>query len=381
MSYYRASLILCCGWLLTGAVLAEEQVVLKRNGAERTIAGKLVVEAADGGVLVLTPDYSLWAVEPQDIIERSSNAREFHPLSRETLEQQLLAELPKGFRVHHTAHYLICYNTSRAYAEWCGGLYERLYIAFYDHWQDRGFPLEEPKTPLVALVFQDKASYSEYAKTELGEAADSIIGYYSLTSNRVMMYDLTGVEGAGLGDKQGLAARVNQLLSRPEAERTVATIVHEATHQLAFNSGMQQRLADIPLWCSEGMAVYFETPDMKNSRGWKKVGAVNQLRLLTFRKSLPTRGADSLTALIQTDERFRNSKTAPEAYAEAWALNYYLLRFKQKEYVKYLEILAKKGALETSTPDERLQDFKSAFGDDLAKLDAAFVKYMLGVKL
>ena len=30
-------------------------------------------------------------------------------------------------------------------------------------------------------------------------------------------------------------------------ERTVATIIHEATHQLAFNSGLQVRFADNPL--------------------------------------------------------------------------------------------------------------------------------------
>ena len=42
----------------------------------------------------------------------------------------------------------------------------------------------------------------------------------------------------------------------------MATIVHEATHQIAFNCGMQQRYADIPLWLCEGMAVYFEAPDL-----------------------------------------------------------------------------------------------------------------------
>lgn len=374
-------MVVGCWLLIAHAAAAAEHVTLQRNDSEKTIHGKLLVEAEDGGLLVLAPDYSLWAVEPQHLVKRTTDEQPFAALGREALSEQLLAELPKGFRVHNTEHYLICYNTSRGYAEWCGALYERLYLAFYDYWADRGLKLEPPKTPLVALVFQDKRSYSEYARNELGEAADSIIGYYSLLSNRVMMYDLTGIEGAGLGDKQGMAARVNQLLSRPDGEQTVATIIHEATHQLAFNSGLQQRLADVPLWCSEGMAVYFETPDLKNSRGWRKVGAVNQLRLLAFRKSLAGRPADSLLTLIQSDERFRNGKTAPDAYAEAWALHYYLLRFKQKEYVKYLEILAKKGPLESNTPEERLAEFRSCFGEDLSKLDAAFVKYMLGVKL
>ena len=40
----------------------------------------------------------------------------------------------------------------------------------------------------------------------------------------------------------------------PDWERNVATIIHEATHQLAYNSGMQRRYADNPMWVSEGLA-------------------------------------------------------------------------------------------------------------------------------
>ena len=68
----------------------------------------------------------------------------------------------------------------------------------------------------------------------------------------------------------------------------VATIIHEATHQLAFNRGLQARFADVPLWVSEGIALYFETPDLRNSRGWQTVGAVNRVRLDRFRQYLTT---------------------------------------------------------------------------------------------
>jgi hypothetical protein len=361
------------------SVLAIEHVTFQREGVERKISGQLVVEAADGGVLLRAPDGRLWAIEPQDLVARSSDESPFEALPRDALAKQLSEELP-GFRIHHTEHYLICYNTSRAYAEWCGALYERLFKAFYSYWQDRGLTLAPPETPLVALVFQDKATYREYAQAELGAAVEAIDGYYSLPTNRVMMYDLTGVEGAGLGDRVGLSARVNAILSRPGAEGTVATIIHEATHQLAFNSGMHQRLGAIPRWLSEGMAIYFETPDLKNARGWTRIGAVNQLRLLTFRQSLPSRPVDSLAQLISSDARFLDPRTAKAAYAEAWALNYFLIRNHQKAYTKYLETLAEKGPLLPDSPEERLQDFAEAFGEDIAKLDAAFLKYMQRVR-
>jgi hypothetical protein len=358
-----------------------EHVTLRDDSGERKISGKLLVEAQDGGVLLLAPDTRLWAIEPEKIVARSHDDQPFVPLEREALAQQLLTELPEGFQILHTDHYVICYDTSRAYAEWSGQLYERLFNAFYKYWEDRNVELKPPEVPLVALVFQTKQSYADYARQELGAATEAIVGYYSLQSNRVMMYDLTGVEGAKFGDRAGFSARVNAILARPDAEMTVATIIHEATHQLAFNSGMQQRLADIPLWLSEGMAVYFETPDLKNSRGWTKVGAVNQQRLVTFRRYLQQRPADSLATLISSDDRFRDTKTAPVAYAEAWAFNYYLIRNHKQAYAQYLKLLADKGPLLSDGPEERLKQFTAIFGDDLERLDAAFVKYMLKVRL
>ena len=74
------------------------------------------------------------------------------------------------------------------------------------------------------------------------------------------MYDLTSIDRLRRpGDKRLTTAQINAMLSRPEGERTVATVVHEATHQMAFNCGLHTRYADIPVWVSEGIAMYFET--------------------------------------------------------------------------------------------------------------------------
>ena len=361
------------------AASAIEHVTLMHAGAEKQIAGKLLVEAQDGGVIVLTPDGRLWAVEPQNIVKRSSDDVPYEPLSREAMAKQLSAELP-GFKVHQTEHYLIYYDTSRAYAEWCGSLYERLYRGFYDYWRDRGLTLQDPPTPLVALVFQNKKSYETYARGDYGGATPPPYGYYNQDSNYVLTFDMTGVEGAGFGERAGIAARVNAILSRPGAEGTVATIIHEATHQLSFNSGMHQRRADVPRWLTEGMAIYFESPDLKNARGWNKIGTVNKLRLRPFHQYLASRPADSLATLITSDNRLMNVRTADAAYAEAWALNYFLIRNYQKQYTKYLQTLAAKETMLFDTPEQRLKDFQDAFGEDLTKLDAAFVKYMVKVK-
>jgi len=70
-------------------------------------------------------------------------------------------------------------------------------MAFTNFWTRKGFELAQPEFPLVAIVFADKESFQKFSKPELGEAGESIIGYFGLTSNRMTMYDLTGVEAQG----------------------------------------------------------------------------------------------------------------------------------------------------------------------------------------
>lgn len=370
--------IACCA---ASTALALEHVRLRYNDREQTVSGRLVVEAADGGLLLLAPDGTLWTVEPDDLVSRSADDEPFVPLAPAALGRQLLSELPPGFEVYATHHYLICYNTSREYAAWCGALYERLYKGFANYWSRKGLKLEEPEFPLVAVVFNSRQSYAEHSRAELGEAAESIVGYYSLRTNRVTMYDLTGIESLrAAGSRRGSPAQINRMLAQPAAEQSVATIIHEATHQIAFNSGLQTRFADVPLWVSEGIAVFFETPDLASAKGWRTIGAVNHARLAQFRRYLAERPPTSLKTLVADDKRIRDTRQALDAYAEAWALNYYLLHHHPREYVAYLQMLAGKKELLWDDPQTRLDEFQAAFGENLGRLDADFLRYMQKVR-
>jgi hypothetical protein len=362
---------------LARAVVALDGVTFERDGREHSVAGKIVVRAQDGGLLLLGRDGTLWSIEPKELISELQDDEPFEPLSPDELSVQLLGELPEGFEVYTTKHYLICHNTSRAYAAWCGALYERLYGAFTNYWTRKGMKLHEAEFPLVAIVFNSRPAYVKFTSTELGESAGSIVGYYSLRTNRITMYDLTGLESLrGANDRRGSAAQINRVLSQPAAEQVVATIVHEATHQIAFNSGLQTRFADIPLWVSEGLAVYFETPDLQSARGWRGIGSVNGSRLAKFREFRASRGPQSLESLIADDARLRDARTALDAYAEAWALNHYLLQKRPREYLAYLQTLAAKRPLLWDAPEARLREFRDAFGDDLDELDADFLRHV-----
>jgi len=376
-------LLLVALWLAAAApARALDHVTLARDGRQIEVEGRVVVTAQDGGILLAARDGTLWAVQPEELVEHRTDDAPFAPFTPEEMAAALVAELPPGFAVHQTAHYVICYDTSRSYASWCGWLFERLYMAFTNHWSRKGLKLSEPEFPLTAIVFADRRAYARYSAPVLGEAAESIIGYFDERhSNRMVMYDLTGMEAAGRpGPSSGTLQQINRILAQPGATRTVATIVHEATHQIAFNCGLHNRYSDCPRWFSEGVAVYFETPDLGSRSGWSNVGEVNRPRLAQFRGYLPRRPADSLLTLIADDARFHDTAKNLDAYAEAWALTYFLLRQHPDEYVAYLKLLSAKRPLMWDTPEERLADFKQAFGDDLEKLDREFLRSMAGVR-
>jgi len=362
---------------LAGPAWSMDSVTLRRDNRQVELSGRVVTTAQDGGLLLLARDGVLWEVQPEQLVEHTTDDVPFKPFSAEEMSERLLGELPRGFEVHATSHYLIFHNTSREYATWCGSLFERLYLAFTNFWSRKAFALKTPEFPLVAIVFADQRSYEQFARKELGDAVGSIIGYYSLRTNRMTMFDLTGVAGLGRVPRGGTSAQINRILAQPDAERTVATIVHEATHQIAYNCGLHTRYSDCPLWFSEGIALYFETPDLGSAKGWSTVGAINAPRLARFREYVDKRPPDSLISLVRDGTRFRDTSQGLDAYAEAWALTYFLLKQHPKQYLAYLRALSAKQPAKEDDSETRLREFKQAFGGDLKRLDSEFLRFIL----
>ncbi len=351
-----------------------DHVTLRRQRQTLYVDGRIVLTAQDGGLLFLARDGVLWRVLPTELVKHTTDDEPFHAYPPEQMAKSVLVDLPKGFTVYKTAHYMIFYDTSRAYAQWCGALFERLYTAFRSDWGRRGFEMAEPEFRLVAIVFSDKPSYVRYSQKDLGDAADSVFGYYDMDSNRMIMYDLAGVAVNRPGRSVGIS-HINEFLASPNAPGAVSTIVHEATHQIAFNSGLHQRLSDCPKWFSEGIAMYCETPDLGKGKGWAGIGVVNRTRLAQFQQYLPRRPVDSLKSLIGGDDRLVDVKQAVDAYAESWALTYYLIHKYPKQYIAYLKVLSRKQPLEYDKNATRLAEFEKQFGA-LEKLDADFLNYM-----
>ncbi|TWT66723.1 hypothetical protein Pla123a_46100 [Posidoniimonas polymericola] len=344
------------------------RVVYQQGDSRGESTGAVFAEDRSGGVCLLQEDGELLLLSADEVVERADVAEPFQPLTEEQLTERLQEELGERFAFYTTPHYVVAYDTSRAYAKWLSSLLERLHKAFVNYWQNEGLELEEPKFPLVVVVYADQASYRRASAEELG-GASGIIGYYSLTTNRVSMHDLTGTETRRNANDRTSLREINRMVSRPEVAPMVATIVHEATHQVAFNTGMMSRFADLPLWLVEGMAIYFEAPDLSSGRGWRGIGKVNRPRLQEFQRGARGWDSERLRALVTSDQRLRDPNTAASAYAEAWALNYFLIKQRPDAYRSYLKYLAGLAPFGELPENQRIRDFEEYFGpiDDLSR--------------
>ena len=112
------------------------------------------------------------------------------------------------------------------------------------------------------------------------------------------------------------------------------------------------------------------------SKFYGEILGVNRVNLVNFRKYLPRRTPGSLESLLLDDKRFKDANVSADAYAEAWALNYYFLHRHSEAYVKYLAALAELKPLVDTDPALRIKQFKQFFGDDLQTVENDFLRYM-----
>jgi hypothetical protein len=277
----------------------------------------------------------------------------FRSFSTIELREQLAREFGTGFTVSATGHYLVV--SSRSGGDRYGRLFEDLYRQFVVSFAARGFRMVEPEFPLIAVVLPDQASFFRYCEAEGIRPQAGLRGYYLPSSNRVALYD-------AVASGQSSAAGLDK------------TVIHEATHQVAFNTGIHSRIGVSPKWVVEGLATVFEEEDARrNDRVGPVMSRVNDERFRWFQQQRGRRPQKSLVELVQSDQWF--STRTLDAYGESWALMFFLLETRSADTVKYLRTLAARDPLHDYSPEDRLRDFQSAFGRDLSLLEAHLLRY------
>ena len=157
-------------------------------------------------------------------------------------------------------------------------------------------------------------------------------------------------------------------------------LIHEATHQTAFNTGIHNRYSPPPDWVSEGLATMFEAPGVYDSPNHSQAAdRVNRDRLRDFVKFVAPRHRPEVIALIvASDDLFHVNPAA--AYAEAWAFTFFLVETQPRKYAEYLKRTASHRPFHPCTASERTADFAAVFGSDWRMLEARFLRFMAGVK-
>jgi hypothetical protein len=362
----------------SGTSLPTVSVVRFRDddGNDASVEGRVLVRAVDGGLLVEDSAGRLWTIPQRRLEVESPTARSFSHFGTRELGDSLLkdaraAGIDAEFHIEMTDNYVIAASTTAAYSAWTGQLLERIQLAFQSYWKNRDFELQPLAASLPVLILSDQTQFAKLAEFDRTPASAQGEGYFLVTANRIVLFDLTA------RNAEAAATTISEVQRRAQmVPASVATVVHEATHQIAFNRGMHCRYADNPVWLTEGMAMYFEAPDLKSRRSWSTIGKVNAVRLHRFRQFLKTsREANSIETLVRDNSRFAEAELAIDAYSEAWALTYFLIRTRIRDYLRYLKSVSQKQPLQWDTPDERLAEFRSAFGEDLEKLNRELLNF------
>lgn len=353
-------------------ILGGSAGLLELRAGKTTYQGK-VVARAKGVCWLLDRGGQLHSVELKSVDSFRRVSPQFRGHSPAIVRSQLLKEFGTSYEVVGTRHYLVCAARGQAnkYAE----LFEDVYRTFYRHFAIRGFTISEPEFPLVAVVLPDHSTFSKYCQQDNISASRGLMGYYLQTSNRVALFDPAGASLTA-------ATRSNtRPAERAWASRSVQgdlqdTVIHEATHQVAFNTGLHSRLGENPKWIVEGLATVFESPGIRDRSSNRSVeNRINPMRLQRFCEySAQRRKPKSLAAFVSGDEMFQTATL--DAYCEAWALTFYLVETRPRKYARLLKTVAARGPLARYQPDERLDDFKNAFGTDLGLLEANFLRYL-----
>ncbi|NLX95188.1 MAG: DUF1570 domain-containing protein [Rhodopirellula sp.] len=311
-------------------------------------------------VHLLARDGSLRDFAPEAAKDFRKTADVFRSYTPSEFRAVLLRELGQSYEVSGTGHYLVAHP--RGQRDRWAQRFEDLYRALVHYFSVRGFQLGEPRFPLVAVVGRNRQEFARYSANQGSPVNSGVLGWYSWQSNRILIYDADGGSS-----------------SRDNWEETAATLIHEATHQTAFNTGIHSRYAVPPVWVAEGVATLFEAPGVYNSRFHpSRSDRINRGRLRQFQQLVPQHRPELIRDLVASDRLFRASPAA--AYAEAWALTFYLVETDARKYAAYLGRTAGYPAFHEIAAEERLADFTTVFGDDWRMLEAKLLRFLGSVK-
>jgi hypothetical protein len=340
--------------LLVSATCRGDNRLLRIELPGQTVEGRALA-FDDTKVFLLTRGGQLARVDPRKVSSFQELPGGFRSYSLAEMRGQLIREFGAGFEVSGAGSYIVVHPVGKR--DVWAPRFDELYRSFVHYFSARGWQLDEPPFPLVAVVYPRQADFQREAARE-GLTSSSVLGYYSPRTNRILMYDAA---------------------ERGDWSQNAETIIHEAAHQAAFNAGVHSRFGDSPRWVVEGLGTMFEARGVWQSRAYPQVAdRVNRGQLAAYRSYASRRPQDALARLVSSDRLFSDDDAG--AYAEAWALSFYLCENEPRKYFEYLGRTAGRPPFDDYKSPQRLADFVEIFGSDLVMLDARMQRFLVGLR-
>lgn len=339
-------------WTGTAAADSAQRYTMRVEVGGREIEG-MPLAWSNQQVYLLARDGRLWDFAPNQTKKFRKTSSSFASYTAPELRAQLEREFRGRLTVTSTGHYLVAHPPGK---EAWAARFEELYRSIINYFSLRNLRVRQPEFPLAAVVWGRRDDYERYAASQGSPVGSNVLGFYSPTTNRVTLYDL-GAQAVGW-------------------QQNEATIIHEATHQVAFNTGLHNRFASTPRWLAEGLGTMFEAPGVWNWRHYPQLAdRVNRLRLEEFRR-LQSRGRQSgvFAGLLASDRLFDTDPSA--AYAEAWAWVFFLTETHSQKFGQYVERVAAQENFKAYPLARRVADFTAVFGQDLRMLEKHFLKFI-----
>lgn len=299
--------------------------------------------------ILIEPAGGFRMLDVADVREHRITNEPFQPQTIPLARSAVQAEFGGGYETAVTGPYVIV--APRGRVERWKERFRNLLAGYARYFDVRGWNLRQPEFPLVVTVLPDRTAFRNYMLADTGKRMDNVVGYYSPKSNRCLLYEITTGGNTNWSE-------------------TEATIVHEAIHQLAFNTGVHERLAKNPLWIVEGLATMFERPAVYEAQVSSSTIPlrVNPSQLSQLKPMLAdvSRLESLLASMIASDKFFQADPK--NAYALAWGLTFYLAERDTNRYGEYTRKVAHLPILESYSGPERVRDFKKGFESEFSMI-------------
>lgn len=354
-----------------------------------------------------------WKIDPANAQLKKLAGMVFYlnkPVEPSESAERHLREFVSGrdMTISRSKHFVLLHNgdrykdpvTGKTRADMRLELMETVYESYFLTFAFSGMFMRPPTEPMEVVLFATHADFLQFASLSIGGSAKQLAGFYSPKDNVSVFFDsgtsthfrklnqlsqemqavkadLKKARLPGGGEIIRLASTLELLVDITRESEDVATVSHEAIHQIAANSGLFPRQASFVRWVHEGLASYFESS--KNAM-WRGSGAVDHDRIDYYRvlEGDPVRGS---LEFIVSDLGFLVEASLGDqlpAYGQAWALTHYLFNRRFDELMKFYKLTHDVGDEQTTVKErgERLTAaFKETFGDT-ASLELEWRRYM-----